>query len=251
MNLLLALTYQARILGEVDALSMGKASEAIPLLQRAVAIADEYVHADPADQSARGRFAMAGTTLGNIIRESDPKGALAIYDHVRQHMTEIKDNASFRKFEVTALAGSSYSLRRQGRNAEARQQLDAAFDRLGKLKLYPADKIKPGSEADQALSALAEYEAGRGNLSEAIATYSQLIDRVHAWKPAPETSLGDAIVVSRLYGSLAQLHRRARHVEQASDWEGRRRELWRRWDARLPHNEFVRRQLLPADGAGM
>ncbi len=62
------------------------------------------------------------------------------------------------------------------------------------------------------------------------------------------SNLADAVDVSRVYAALAALHRRARRNDLASALEARRLELWRHWDARLPHNNFVRRQLNAANG---
>ena len=191
---------------------------------------------------------MAGIAMAEILRHSDAPRALAIYDHTLRHMGEIKDNSSFRRYEVSALVGSTYPLRRLGRSAESRQRLDAAFERLRQVKSYPAEKIKPGSEPDEALSALADYEAGNGHVSQAIEIYQKLLDRLLAAKPKPETSLTDAVHLSRVYKSLAALQRRARQTGSASALEARRLELWRGWDSRLPQNSFVRRQLNAAKG---
>jgi tRNA A-37 threonylcarbamoyl transferase component Bud32/tetratricopeptide (TPR) repeat protein len=249
MNFVLALTHQGRILGEDQAISLGRPEEAAEVLERAFKMADTFAHEDPNDQMTRGRLAMAGITLANILRHTDARHALDIYDHMLRHLAEIRDNSSFRRYEVSALAGSTYALRRLDRAAEARQRLDGAFDRLRQAKSYPAGKIKPGSEPDEALCALADYEAGRGNISEAIEIYEKLLGQVLAWEPKPDTSLADAVDVSRLYEALAALHRRARRNDRASALEARRLELWRRWDSRLPQNSFVRRQLDAANGA--
>src|SRR5262249_35081446 len=113
---------------------------------------------------------------------------------------------------------------------------------------YPAEKIKPGSEPDEALCALADYEAGGGNIPEGIEIYKKLLGQMLAWGPKPYTNLADAVDVSRVYAALAVLHRQARQTRDASDLEARRLGLWRRWDARLPHNDFVRHQLNAANG---
>ena len=126
---------------------------------------------------ARGRLAMAGISLADILRHSDPRRAMAIYDHTIRHLGEIKDNSSFRRFEVSALAGSTYPLRELGRSTEARQRLDAAFERLRQVKAYPAEQIRPGSEADLTLCALADYEANRGEVHRAIEIYEDCCTR--------------------------------------------------------------------------
>ena len=155
MNFVLPLVYEARILGEDNAINLGRSEEAVATFDRAFTIADSFVHQDSRDQNSRGRLAVAGLGMADILRHSDPQRSLAIYDHVLQHLSEIPHNSSFRRFEVSTLAGSSYPLRRLGRSAEARKRLDAALERLSQLKAYPAEKLKPGSEADVTLCALA------------------------------------------------------------------------------------------------
>jgi tRNA A-37 threonylcarbamoyl transferase component Bud32/tetratricopeptide (TPR) repeat protein len=247
MNLILALTIQARIVGQNDTISLGRREEAAAILERSFGMADSFVHQDPNDQVSRGRLAMAGLALAGILRRSSPGRSLAIYDHVLRHMAEIKNNSSFRRFEVSALAGSSYPLRRLGRAVEARGRLDAAFELLRQIKTYPALKVKPGSEPDAALCALADYQADNGDIHAAIATYEKLLGKIEAWQPKPETSLADAVDMSRVYAALAALHRRAHQTDHASALKIRRLELWRRWDRELPNNTFVRRQLETAN----
>jgi tetratricopeptide (TPR) repeat protein len=243
MNFLLALTIQARILGQNNTISLGRREEAAAILEHAFRMSDSFVHQDPNDQSSRGHLAMAGVGLADILRRSAPSRSLAVYDHILRHMAEIKNNSSFRRFEVSALAGSSYPLRRLGRAAEARQRLDAAFEILRQIKVYPADKVKPGSEPDAALCALAAYEADNGDIPAAIGAYEKLLGQIEAWQPKPETSLADAVDISRVYTALATLRRRAHQTDVASTLELRRLELWRHWDHKLPNNAFVRRQL--------
>jgi tetratricopeptide (TPR) repeat protein len=166
-----------------------------------------------------------------------------MYDHTLRHMAEIRANSSFRRYEASALAGSSYALRRLGRPAEAKQRLDAAFERLAQAKLYPAEKITVGLEADQTLRALAEYEAGNGNLRRAIEIYQKLLDGIQAARPDPETDLTEAVRLSSIYRAAAVLHRRAGEADLADILDSRRLDLWQQWDRKLAQNVFVRRQL--------
>jgi tetratricopeptide (TPR) repeat protein len=248
MNFIFALIKESRILGEDGRISLGRSEEAVAVLERAFRMADGFVHQDANDQNSRGRLALAGLGLANILRHSNAPRALEIYDHTFRHMNEIGDNSSFRRYEVSALAGSSYALRGLGRPAEARERIETAFERLRQIKAYPVEKIKPGSELDQTLCALADYEGGRGNIPEAIAIYKKLLGQTLAWGPKPDSTLADAVDVSRLYSALAALHRRAGEASPASALEARRLQLWRGWDTRLPRNNFVRRQLNEANG---
>jgi tetratricopeptide (TPR) repeat protein len=168
---------------------------------------------------------------------------LDIYDHTLLHLAEVKNNLSFRRFEVSAIAGSSYALRRLGRVVEARQRLDAAFERLSQLKLYPSPQVRLGSPAKEALCALADYEAGNGSLPRAIEIYQKLLEQIQATKPKPETSLADALGLSNIYRAEALLHRRVGQADLASALEARRLELWRHWERKLPDNPFVLRQI--------
>ena len=172
-------------------------------MERAFKTSDDLVHRDPNNQVSRGRLALAGLGLANILRHTDARRSLDLYDHVFRHMTEIKDNSSFRRFEVSALTGSSYPLRSLGRDVEARQRLEAAFDRLREVKSYPAEIVKPGSEADATLCALADYEASKGNIAGATKIYEKLLQQILAANPQPETILVDAVEVSRVYSALA------------------------------------------------
>jgi serine/threonine protein kinase len=246
LNFVYALTREGRILGEPNAVSLGRSAEAVAALDRAFAIADGFVHRDADDQSARGRLAVTGILMADILRSSEPLRSLEIYNHTLRHMAEIKRNPSFRRYEVRALTGSTYPLRYLGRSDEARKRLDSAFETLRSLGMYPTTKTKPRSEVAESLCALGDHEASQGNTEKAIGIYSNLLAQVEAWGPKPQTDLTDAVSLSRLMGTLAQLQSRAHHYDLASAMETERLKLWRVWDARLPKNEFVTRQLRAA-----
>jgi len=239
----LALVTQGEILGEDDAISLGQREEAAEYFERGFRLAADWVRQDPNDALSRFAVSTRGIRLAGVLRHSDARRALVIYDEVLSRMAEVKSNPRARRDEIRALAGSTYPLRRIGHSAEARARLDAAFSRLSELKLYPAEQVLPGSEPDNALRALAEYEAGTGNVRRGIETYQQLLGRIMASKPTPESRLADATDLSNLYGAMAVLHRRARQAELASALAARRLELWRHWDRKLPNNTFVHRQL--------
>ena len=111
------------MLGELDSINLGRTVEAIDIFNGAFHLADTYVHQDLQDQNSRGRLAMAGLGMADILRDTDPQRSLEIYDHVLRHLAEISDNRSFRLFETSALIGSTYPLQHLGRKAEARKRL--------------------------------------------------------------------------------------------------------------------------------
>jgi len=239
-NLGLALIKEGRILAQDGDISFGRSQEAVRCLERAFEIEDELVHKDPLDQSSRGRLAMAGISLADILRHSDAARALGIYEHTLRHLAEVKNNSSFLLYEVSALAGSSYPLRHLGRPAEARKRLDAAFERLRQLKI--AERVEV-SEVRTAICALADHEAETSNVPQAIEIYEGLFKQIEA---EPEKSLGDAVVVSNIWAPLATLYRRNRQFDLASALEAKRLSLWRHWDQKLPNNVFVLRQIAAA-----
>jgi tetratricopeptide (TPR) repeat protein len=243
MGFVQALSFEGKILGQDSVVSVGRYEEAAASLGRSFTIVDGFVHRDSNDQFSRNRLADAGVNLGDVLRHFDARRSLDIYDHTLRHLAEVQNNSAFRRFEVSALAGSSYSLRRLNRPADARQRLDAAFERLRQLKLYPAEKVEPGSEAEDALRALAEYEAGTGNLKRATELYQNVLDLTQAANSNPENSLTDALDQSSLYRAKSALLRRTAQADLASALEARDRELWQRWDRKLPHNPFVLRQI--------
>jgi serine/threonine protein kinase len=246
LNFVYALTREGRILGEPNAVSLGRSAEAVEVLDRAFVIADGFVHGDRDDQSGRGRLAVTGILMADILRTSEPRRSLEIYDHILRHMAEIKGNPSFRRYEVSALAGSTYPLRYLGRSDEARKRLDSALEALRSLGMHPTTKVKPRSEVAETLSALGDYEASQGNTVKAVGIYDNLFTQVEAWGPKPETDLTDAVSLSRLMSTLALLQRRAHHRDLAAALEARHAKLWRDWESKLPGNEFVDRQLRAA-----
>jgi serine/threonine-protein kinase len=239
----LALTEAGQLLGDDSGVNLGRPEEAAAFLQRAFQIVDDFAHRDPNDADSRGRVSSAGRPLAHLLRRSDAPRALSVFDHVLAHLAEIKSNTRFRRDEVRALAGSAYALQQLGRPDEARQRLDAAFQRLQELKLYPSDQIDPGSEADEALRALVDHQAANGDVAGAIVTCQGLLDRMLAASPKPESNLADAYDLSHLHASLAALNRRAGRSDAAAAFDSRRLQLWQHWGRKLPDNSFVRRQL--------
>ena len=238
----LALSGAADMLGG-SGVNLGRFEEAVAPLQRAFRAVDDLAHQDPSAADSRGYVSSTGRPLADLLRRSDSKQALDIYDHVLLHLGEIKNNPRFRRDEVRALAGSAYALQSLGRTVEARQRLDAAFSRLTELKLYPAERIEPGAEPDAALRALADYEAAQGNVRRAIEIYENLRDKIVAGGLKPENRLDDAADLSRLCASLASLYRRDHRAELASQMDSKREKLWAHWEKKLPGNPFVHLEL--------
>jgi tetratricopeptide (TPR) repeat protein len=239
----LALIREAQILGEDQAISLNRPAEAIGILERALEMGREFARRDPADFQSQNRMFTAETKLARIVRYAEPARALDLYDDALGRLSAMGANAATLRNEAATLAASTYPLVRLGRRAEARKRLDDALEKVARLGQYPADEVELGSAADDTLRALAEYEAAGGNSRRAAALYDDLLRLIFVAKPQPETSLEDAVELTVIYAGAAQQHRRAGEPDAASRIETGRIDLWRHWDARLPNNPFVRRQL--------
>jgi tetratricopeptide (TPR) repeat protein len=243
LTLAAALWREARILGDLNGVSMNRPAEAIPLLERAFDLSDNLARRDPADYTSRSYVSMAGTELGDILRDNDPNRALTVYDATHQRLAEITNNSKARRDEASVLARSSYALRRLHRSAESKVRIDTALAILRDLHEYPAPSVELDELADTTLRALADHYADTGQTAAAITTYEELLEKVRAANPQPNTDLRHANGLSRIYRDLSNLYRRAGRASQADDLDQQRRKLWQQWSGKLPHNSFIERQI--------
>ena len=222
---------------------LGQPEQAIAVLQEAFDLLDDWTRKDPDDASPRVLFASAGRELGGALRQRDPRRALSVYDHALHRLGEIKNNAKARRGEAELLAASSYPLLRLNGATAAKDRIESAFRLLRGTNDYPASRITPDDEADHVLRALADYHAETGQPQRAAEVYHELLDKIMATTPDPQNDLRHAKNLSRIYEALARLHRRNGQPDQGEAMASLRLELWRHWNRKLPHNEFLRRQV--------
>jgi tetratricopeptide (TPR) repeat protein len=243
LNLYSILLREARTLGQKDAISLGQAQEAIAVYQEAVDLTEGAASKDPRDQTSRDRLATCARELAELLADRDPRRSLAIFDMAIGRQREIQNNVKARRAEAQLLAGSSYPLRRLRQAPEAHRRIEAALALLRDTKDYPFEKIKPGSEAVAAVRAQADYESEVGDGARAVQVYEQLLAAMMAAQPQTLDDLMDATNVSTVYYFMEGIYRRAGDAAKAGEMDARRLELWRHWDAKLPHNSYVQRQL--------
>jgi tetratricopeptide (TPR) repeat protein len=231
------------ILGEEDAVNLGRQAEAVDVFQKELNLMEEAAGKDSKDSASRGRLATISRQLGNLLSERDPRRALAVYDVAIRRLEETPNNMKARRDRAVLLAKSSYALRRLHRPSEAKARIDAALEVLKDTKDYPAEKIRLGSNVHAAVSAAADHESETGDPRIALRMYQQLLDRVMAAKPDPLGDLRDTPRLSRIFAALADLYRRTGDLASAQATHARRVELWRSWSQKLPQNTFVRHQL--------
>jgi tetratricopeptide (TPR) repeat protein len=234
---------EARTLGQDGGVSLGRSREAIPLYQEAVDLMEAQAAKDPRDQTARDRLATCARELAELLTEHDPQLSLAVFDLSIHRLREVKNNLRARRREAQALAESSYPLRHLHRLPEARQRIDDAFALLRETKDYPSEHLNPDSEVVSALRAQADYESESGDRHHAVDIYDRLLAVMMPAHLDSLTDLLDANKLSTMYFYAAAACRRAGQSERANELDERRLSLWRQWDAKLPHNEFVLRQL--------
>ena len=239
----LALIREGQILGEPQSISLNRPTEAIESYQHALEIGQDFARRDAADFQSQYRIFSAETKIADLLRESEPARALALYDDALRRMAGAAANAGTLRNETMTLAASTYPLLHLGRRADARGRLDGALQRLARVKQYPASEIELGSPAASTLRALAEYEADGGNSKCAAAIYEELIRLVHASTPKHETVLQDAVALSNIYAAAAPFYREAGKIDGAADVESRRLEIWRQWAVKRPATPFVEHQL--------
>jgi tetratricopeptide (TPR) repeat protein len=234
---------QGLILGEDADVNLGRPADAIEPLHKAFQTTEEFAAKDHNDAVSRMRVAYSGIALGNILRQRDPQGALAVYDLALSRVSEIHNSLPAKRSQAALLARSSYALMRLHRPAEAGRRLETASSILRETEDIPAEQIKLDSDVYVVSCAWADYQAAEGNLDRAVALYEQLLGRVMAANPQEFDDLRNAPKLSLLYEKMAGVYRRTGATAKASTMEERRLDLWRRWDKKLPHNTFIRREL--------
>lgn len=235
------------ILGEAGAPNLGRPVEAAAVLQKALDMTEEVARNDSTEMASRNRLGSVAAYLGDILRDLDPQRSLAVYDLGIRRLAENPRSLKARRDRALLLANSSYPLRRLHRLAEAKQRIDASIALLKEIGDYPLDRLRTDSYAMAAMCALADHEADTGNPADALAIYEDVLRALLASGPQPETNLQDAASMTDIYKAMAALSRRNGRRQQASDFDSRRLRLWEHWNARLPGNIFIRREL---DAAG-
>jgi tetratricopeptide (TPR) repeat protein len=233
---------EGKILG-VPGMSLNRPEAAVPVLQRSFDLIEEWAQADGGDAWSRLLFVPVGRELGDTLALGNPQLALTVYDHALIRIREVSNHTDARRGEAEILAASSYPLRRLRRVKEAKDRIDTALRLLAATKDYPADRIVLDEAAEVALRAFADHLAQTGHAKRAAEVYEDLLAKIMVSNPDPRNDLPHAVALSRIYGSLATLHRRYGERVRADELSAVLVELWRHWDRKLPNNGFVRRQL--------
>jgi serine/threonine protein kinase len=230
------------ILGEADSVNLERPEEAIRLLNQALNMAEAAAEQDVHDSATRGRVITTVREMGSILSDRDPARAVATFD-IGLHLFDQSGARTGRPTDqAVLLAKSSYPLRRLGRFAEAKKRVDEAFAILRDEKKYPAARVEPGGDVWAVMSSRADYESQAGDARRALKTWNELLDAVTAAKPDAVNDLRDAPKLSYVYLAIEELSARTGDRDAAEQMRAREKELWARWQQRLPHNNYVRHQ---------
>ena len=237
------LLHEGMILGKADGeLSLGRSAEALETFRKAFTIADEIAEGDPNDALSRHHVAEVGLEIGNILRHTNPREALAVYDHSLARIREAKSNSQTQRDEAELLVASSYAERWTSHVDEARRRIDKGLLLLSDAKVYPADKIEPMSAADHASRASADFLGATGQSDRAIEEYQELQKKLAAWNLDPDNDLRDAVCLSRTWLAQAELFKHARRTPEAVELEARSQALLKHWTEKLPGYPVALRQ---------
>jgi tetratricopeptide (TPR) repeat protein len=247
VNLINALTREGLLLGDDTGVSLNEPAEALMVFGTAGALAEALADRDRDDYRSRRLIATIGQAMGGILRHTDPRKAMNVYDHALSRLREGTRNARAQRDEIYLLSGSSYTARWLGQEPEAKRRIDEAFRILRETKQYPGP-VEPWSEPHLALKARADDYAETDDLGKAIATYQALLAGIMEFHPRPQTDLRDAAVIADTWFALGAVLRRSGRPNDASSLDQQRADLWRSWQQRTPNNSFVLRQIqaLPA-----
>ena len=232
---------EGMILREVKELDPTASVDPTVPLQKAVDVTDEYAARDPKDAASRGRLATASRELGEVLKESDPERALAVFDNAVKRLDDAPKATKTQRARAELIAKSTDPLRRLGRGSEVERRLASALAILEETKDLPADAIALDSPQFAALSARADTAAANGHIEEAAAGYEELLTKAKYETPwaAPERDLRSARRLAQLLRTLTGLYVQAGDDVKAEAVRKRQQELARAWEAKLPGNPVV------------
>ncbi len=230
------------ILGEHDAISLGRNEEAAALMQQALDLMDSLAAKDPNEGSSRVRLATAGRELAKMVEDADPGRALSVQRHCLNRLCEINSLQKSPR-QLWHLAGAGSALRKLGRLREAEAQFESAFALMTDLDIYPANSKRLSAEVRAVLRAWASHLTATGRATKALDVLRELEADAFQNPDKPEVNLRDANNLVRIWLLQAEAHTALGSMGKSAAFTVEANELRRRWDQRLPGNPFIRAQL--------
>jgi serine/threonine-protein kinase len=237
---------EARLLGSMGTVSLGRFDDAERTLERGLTIARKLVDSDREDISSRNILASAANELGLLRLERNPASALDLFDEAYRRRSEIPPSNPGNEEKTDMLAASIRALARLGRHDEAKARLDRLFAALRDAKLYPGT-VRPGNSASNALVAQAEAVAATGHVDEAVQIWKDLIAAYDASDRRAADDLHWALYHSAAWRGLAKALALDGKSADERTWLAKDAALWTSWNNKLPRNTFILHQLNAAE----
>ena len=204
------------------------------MVEKARAIAEAAARQNPDDFRFTGRIAILSRDYGAILRRTDPRRALRMFDEALAYI-RATPNARSRREMAGLLANSSYALRDLG-------QVDEALARIDEALALLRETGQPLAEVEHTVRALADHYLATGHTHGAVDLLEQLRAGLERWNLNLMGDLRDAAAVSRTWDALERAYAADGQGQRARAYRRQRRELWNAWAVRQPRNAFVLRQ---------
>jgi len=237
---------EARLLGSMGTVSLGRFDEAERTFERGLTIARKLVDSDREDISSRNILASSANELGLLRLERNPASALDLFDEAYRRRSEIPPSNPGNEEKTDMLAASIRALVRLGRHDEAKARLDRLFAALREARIYPGT-VRPGNSASNALVAKAEAVAAAGQVDEAVQIWKDLIAAYDASDRRAADDLHWAMYHSAAWRGLAKALALDGKSTDERAWREKDAALWARWNSKLPRNTFILHQLNVAE----
>ena len=233
---------EARLLGSMSTVSLGRFDEAERTFERGLTIARKLADSDREDISSRNILASSANELGLLRLERDPASALDLFDEAYRRRSEIPPSNPGNEEKTDMLAASIRALVRLGRHDEAKARLDRLFAALREARIYPGT-VRPGNSASNALVAKAEAVAAAGHSDEAVQIWKDLIAAYDASDRRAADDLHWAMYHSAAWRGLAKALALDGKSADERAWREKDAALWASWNSKLPRNTFILHQL--------
>ncbi|MBL8233638.1 MAG: serine/threonine protein kinase [Bryobacterales bacterium] len=239
--------YLGTVCGEPNSLNLEDTKAAVQHFQNSLTLLRRFMREDPNDNDVRVDFAMGGVKLARILTNSDPQAALALFDEVYQTMYNAPKNAGRRKDYLTrAGAGSTYALRKLGRNAEAKARIQRVREEVWGGQDYAKTPFGPTGAQESLMRAEADQKESEGRLNDATALYRKMVECILKSDFQPRSDLTDGFNLSARIARLEELLRKTGQVAEADLLLGRRMELRAHWLKRRPAEPLIDKLFPPA-----
>jgi tetratricopeptide (TPR) repeat protein len=198
------LEWTADIYSDANEPNLNEPGKAARLLEQAAHIQERIAALDPHDRKARYDLVGYVGRLGDAVRQSDPKRALALYERALSLSKELASKEQYQNLQDAYLIAVSLPLIQLGRLAEARKAL---ADKLRRSESAPP--VQYGDQFDEIRLRLnwVSLLVADGNRAEARQALDRLIRQTDVLRAGHSSDLTPIYFLSMCYRTLASMTR--------------------------------------------